>query len=123
MNNDSKTLLVVDDEQDLCESISFVFDDAGYQTFLAHNILQAKELLQEHHIAFVISDVRLPDASGIDLLHWIQQGHAKQMSQVILISGYIDAELQEAEFSAAKAVLKKPIELEELFQVVENLRN
>lgn len=69
----SKTLLIVDDEQDLRELISDLLSDEGYECLFAGSAQCASEVACKHlesggSIELVISDVNMPGGSGIDLL-------------------------------------------------------
>ena len=116
------SILIVDDEIDLCESIQFFFEDANYQTFLAHNVADAYKLIQENKIDFVISDIRMPGETGIDLLKKIKALDPVK-PVVYLISGYTDISEEDCEGLGAEEVIRKPIKLEDLFEIVDVKRH
>ncbi len=62
----SKTILIVDDEHDLCEILSYNLNSAGYDTIVAHS---GKEALQEdfNQVDLVLLDVMMPAMSGIEV--------------------------------------------------------
>ncbi len=61
-------ILVVDDEKSICELLEITFRKEGYRVELAHNVEAAKRKLESQIFDIVISDVRMPGASGVDLL-------------------------------------------------------
>ena len=115
------SVLIVDDEIDLCESVQFIFDDGNYRTFLAHNVGQAFQLVKDEEIDFVVSDIRMPGESGLDLLKKIKD-YNPISPQVILVTGYSDVKEAEAKAAGAVAMIRKPVMLEDLFETVERLR-
>ncbi len=121
MSEQSASILIVDDEVDLCESIQFIFDDNNYKTYTANDVDTAFNIVVNEDIDIVISDVRMPDTSGIDLLKRIKAWNPKK-PKVILITGYTETSEQEAIALGAEDVLRKPIDLEELYSCVDSLR-
>jgi two-component system response regulator PilR (NtrC family) len=61
-------ILVVDDEKSICELLEITFRKEGYRVEIAHNVEAAKRKLESQIFDIVISDVRMPGASGVDLL-------------------------------------------------------
>ena len=61
-------VLVVDDEQDLAESCAFLLERAGHVARCAFSAQQALELMAAESFALVVTDVRMPRMSGMDLL-------------------------------------------------------
>lgn len=83
-------VLVVDDEPDMAESCAFLLERQGYATTTATTGEQALQRLQEQQYALVISDVRMPRMSGLQLLAAIK-GRDPDV-EVVLITGYPDIE-------------------------------
>lgn len=107
------TILIVDDESDICELFEFEFESAGFVTFTASNITDAKEILQAHQIDVVLSDVRMPGGSGIDLLEWVRLNCAHSLI-FLLMTGYSDVSLERAFLYGAHGLFYKPIDLSEV---------
>jgi two-component system, NtrC family, response regulator PilR len=61
-------ILVVDDERSICELLEITFRKEGYRVEVAHNVAEAKRKLESQIFDIVISDVRMPGESGVDLL-------------------------------------------------------
>ena len=114
------TVLIVDDEVDLCESIQFVFEDASYKAFLAHTVKGALDILARESIDFVVSDVRMPGESGIDLVKAMRET-LNHKAVVFLISGYYTPQEDLAPYNV-EDVIKKPINLDGLLEKVEAKR-
>jgi len=67
-----RRILVVDDELSVTEALTFVLTDLGHHVDAAKSVGEAKELLKGSPYDLVFTDLRLPDASGIDLLAHIK---------------------------------------------------
>jgi two-component system response regulator PilR (NtrC family) len=65
---DMAHILVVDDERSICELLEITFRKEGYRVEVAHNVAEAKRKLESQIFDIVISDVRMPGESGVDLL-------------------------------------------------------
>src|SRR5256885_3657778 len=65
---DTAHILVVDDERSICELLEITFRKEGYRVEVAHNVDDAKRKLESQIFDIVISDVRMPGESGVDLL-------------------------------------------------------
>jgi two-component system response regulator PilR (NtrC family) len=61
-------ILVVDDERSICELLEITFRKEGHKVEVAHNVEAAKRKLESQIFDVVISDVRMPGESGMDLL-------------------------------------------------------
>jgi two-component system response regulator YesN len=114
-------LLIVDDQPDLVEDLATMlpWDSIGIgAVFQAGSGAEALGIMKETPIDIVISDIRMPGISGLDLIETIRA----QWSHVrcILLSGYNDFEYaQRALKSQASDYLLKPVEDEELLNAVQ----
>jgi len=80
------TILIIDDEQNLRQVMSRVLELEGYVVLQAGNIKQGLKIIEKEDIALVISDVRLPDGNGLDLLQKIKE--LKPCTEVVVITAY-----------------------------------
>lgn len=65
--------LIVDDEPDIRELLELTLDRMGIQTHSAENIEDAKALLQQKSFDLCLTDMRLPDDSGLYLVEYVQK--------------------------------------------------
>lgn len=112
-------ILVVDDDLASVKTTIEVLEREGYEIHSASGGRQALNTLGKEDINVVITDLRMPDLSGIDLLKYIQGSNP--YTQVIILTGYgtIDSAV-EAMREGAFYYLKKPIEINTLRQTVKN---
>ena len=67
-------ILVIDDERSVTDALQMILTDLGHHVEPANSGASAKERLQGAPFDLVFTDLRLPDASGIDLLGLIKSG-------------------------------------------------
>jgi len=113
-----RKILVVDDERVQRQIIGDILREAGYQPDMAENLGQGAQKVASGGYDLVLSDVRMPDGSGLDLLRTIKQ--TSPDSPVILMTAYGEVkDAVEAIKRGAEDYLQKPFNKEELLIVVE----
>jgi len=70
-------LLLIDDDQELCELLAHWLGQEGFQVRACHDGLSARKALAEQSPAAVVLDVMLPDGSGLELLKQLRSEHAE----------------------------------------------
>src|SRR5260370_19693525 len=70
---DMAHILVVDDERSICELLEITFRKEGHRVEVANNVETAKRKLESQLFDIVISDVRMPGESGVDLLRFTKE--------------------------------------------------
>ena len=112
------SILIVDDEQSILESLEMFFSEKGHQALLADDGQTALSLLESGKPEVVVLDVRLPDISGLEILRRIQKQAAPP--KVIMITAHQDMHTTiEAMKLGAFDYIHKPLDAEELEQSVE----
>jgi CheY-like chemotaxis protein len=111
-----KTLLVVDDETDLRDIVASELEFMGARVFQAGNISLAQEILSKNHIDLIISDIRMPGGTGIDLLDNIKHKDVND-PPIILITGFADITVEKAFHKGAEALMNKPFKLDDLIKM------
>ncbi len=104
-----KTILVVDDEPILREILRESFELEDYQVLEAENGTQAIDLVKTQAIDCIISDIRMPGGSGVDLakaLHVLKQ----PKPSLILMTGFSDFTWEQAQKLDVIKMLSKPFE-------------
>ncbi len=111
--SDIPRILVVDDEQRMCDSLDTLLTKAGYQVQTAGDGKMALELYRNSNFDLVISDIKLPEMTGIELLQSIRKGDPNAM--VILMTAYASLDTALAAINmGAYDYLMKPIEFTQL---------
>ncbi len=108
----SRHILIVDDEAAIRDILEEEFATLGAHVHSVGSVKLALELLAHRPVDLVISDIRMPEADGLDLLREVRsRPHAPP---VVLITGFADISLAEAHHRGAEAVLNKPFDLDEV---------
>lgn len=66
-------ILVVDDDENICEVMKMYLESSGYDTKLCHDGKEAQEVFLEYKPDLVLLDIMLPHVDGIDVLKWIRR--------------------------------------------------
>lgn len=105
------TILVIDDEKAICETLAMYFSECGHRVFTAATGTAGLSMLMESAPDVVILDIRLPDANGIDLLHRIH--HRVPFCKVIMITAFQDMETTiQAMKQGAFDYIHKPLDVD-----------
>jgi DNA-binding NtrC family response regulator len=112
------TILIVDDDTIILDSLCEFLNMEGYNTTGASTIGQAQKKLQQQSYALVITDVNMPDGNGFEILDTVRENYPR--SVVIMITGYGTIESAvEAIKKGAYDYLTKPIIDDDLLLAVE----
>jgi len=111
--------LVVDDEPDIRELLEITLNRMNIQTCCAEDIASARELLASRSFDLCLTDMRLPDGDGLDLVDYIQDAGLLLPVAVITAHGNMDIAIK-AMKKGAFDFLTKPVDLGALRQLVGN---
>ncbi|HON23170.1 MAG TPA: response regulator, partial [Syntrophales bacterium] len=81
-----KTILIVDDEETICQSLSGILRDEGYETVTAGSGEEALKIIEEEMPNLVLLDIWLPGMDGIEVLKIIRSEYPQ--IRVIMMSGH-----------------------------------
>lgn len=112
-----KTILVVDDEAELCEIMKYDLEDCGYDVFTATRVAEAIALYQTHPVDLVISDISMPGGDGTELLQ-VVRNHGEDHPPFLFLSGYAELSVAEAYQAGVHGFLQKPLSTEHLHEAV-----
>lgn len=111
------TLLVVDDEVDVCDSVHDLLR-REFTVLRARNAEAGMALMREHEVHIVMTDQRMPKMTGVELLKRVRAGHPQAVR--LLFTGFADVESVIAAINQGRIFrfLKKPWQPDELFEAV-----
>ena len=111
-------ILIVDDDPEMRSLISDLLNDRGHQVTTTHSGKEALTLLSKQTFEVILTDLRMPEMDGIDLLREVKQIPA--MPNVVLMTAFGTVETAiEAMKQGAYDYLTKPVKSDELVRVVE----
>ncbi len=116
---EAPSILVVDDEKSMREFLEIMLGQEGYCTTLAENGEDACRILEKQKFDLIITDIRMKDINGIDVLKKARR--TDQDAVVVLISAFATAETAvEAMREGAYDYIPKPFKVKEFKRIVED---
>ena len=110
-------VLIVDDEPDIRELLELTLGRMNLETRSAENLAEAHELLAQFKFDLCLTDMRLPDGNGIDLVRYIQNKHPTLPVAVITAHGNMETAVTALKAGAFDFV-SKPLDINDLRNIV-----
>ena len=120
MQKNKITILVVDDEVDICNMVSEILKDEGYEVKTANGYDSALEVIEKENITLILTDIWMNNntIAGIQLLEWSKKNNF--LTPVIMMSGHGNIETAvKAAKSGAYDFIEKPFKSERLILLIE----
>ncbi len=117
-----KSVLIVDDEEDLRASVTMALEERGYDVLSAGDGLEGIAAASEHSPNLILVDYRMPELDGVEFLNALRSTEGLTDTPVVIIT--VDPELELRRNAAQLGIqgfLVKPFSMEELMQTVTNL--
>jgi len=111
--------LVVDDEPDICELLALTLGRMDVDTEVAANVGAAKEKIAAHRFDLCLTDMRLPDGDGLQLVEWMQRHAPGVPVAVITAHGNVETAVQALKLGAFDFI-SKPLDLKNLRNIIES---
>jgi CheY-like chemotaxis protein len=105
------SVLVVEDEPVIRELMAILLEDEGYAVSQAVDGLAALEMLEQHRIDLVLSDVKMPRLDGASLVHQLR-ARGDAIPVVLMSAAYAEVDLPGVRF------LRKPVNCEQLLTII-----
>jgi CheY-like chemotaxis protein/DNA-binding XRE family transcriptional regulator len=103
------TVLVVDDDEDICLAVAAMLRDAGFHSLSATSGLDAMRIVASERVDAIVSDVRMPNGNGLELLDTVRKHYPNV--PVFFITGYDDLSPEDARRRGAVAIFNKPFDV------------
>ncbi|MBN2652683.1 MAG: response regulator [Spirochaetales bacterium] len=115
-----RKILIIDDEQSICEIMKEILTDEGFETYTAMTEEKAFELVRDIDFDIIFLDIWLPKMSGMEILKIFKTRNNFE-KPIIMISGHanIDLAVKAVEYGAYD-FLEKPLTLEKISTVLKN---
>jgi len=111
--------LVIDDEPDIRELLALTLGRMDIDTVVAEDVSGAKKELGNHRFDICLTDMRLPDGDGLDLVKWMQKNAAGVPVAVITAHGNVETAVQALKLGAFDFI-SKPLDINNLRNIVGN---
>ena len=110
-------ILVVDDLQEMTETLQDILENEGYQTLAAYNGTQAIEMAKLHDFKLILMDVKLPDFNGVEAFIKIKK-FIPDVKVIMMTAFSVKNLLNKARKEGAYGVLYKPLDIKELIKMI-----
>ena len=111
--------LVVDDEPDICELLAITLERMDIDTDTCGDVATAKQRLGSRDYQLCLTDMRLPDSDGLELVEWMQTSGLRTPVAVITAHGNVESAVRALK-SGAFDFIAKPVDLADLRKLVAN---
>jgi two-component system response regulator PilR (NtrC family) len=111
--------LVVDDEPDICELLAITLERMDIDTDTCGDVATAKQRLGSRDYQLCLTDMRLPDSDGLELVEWMQTSGLRTPVAVITAHGNVESAVRALK-SGAFDFISKPVDLTDLRKLVAN---
>ena len=117
-NNIEKPLIfIVDDEIELCDTMSSSFNIRGFDVISAYSGNSAIEILKKNPVDILLSDVRMADGSGLDLVKWVRHSNLN-IPVIAFMSGYSDISSEEITRLGVSLFFDKPFPVNTVIKAI-----
>jgi CheY-like chemotaxis protein len=113
-----KSVLVVDDDDGLLETLQELLETEGYDVTLAHDGIEALKTLETLTPAVILLDLRMPRMDGATFAHELQRRERLRSLYIIVLTANLYAR-RTADEMGANDFLAKPFDINELLEKVE----
>jgi two-component system response regulator PilR (NtrC family) len=113
-----QTVLIIDDEPDIRELLEITLLRMGLDTITAGNVQEALDKIEEYHPNLCLTDMKLPDGNGIDIVRYLQKKYPHIPVAVITAFGSMDTAV-EALKAGAYDFVSKPVDLPKLRELIQ----
>jgi len=117
MAQNAQRVLVIDDEPDIRELLNLTLSRMGLDVTTAEDLTEARQALQDQDFSFCLTDMRLPDGNGLDLVEEISEQYPDLPTAVITAHGKIEDAVYALKMGAFDFV-SKPVDLAVLRKLV-----
>ncbi|MDD4954940.1 MAG: response regulator [Candidatus Omnitrophica bacterium] len=116
--NKKKSILVVDDDVDICSTLVDIFNAEGYSTEVAYNAGVAIEKIQAKNFDILLTDIRMENVDGLQLVKKVIQINPGII--IFMMTAYPrDSRINEAYSTGVVRVFEKPFEVETVLSFFE----
>ena len=113
-------VLVVDDNEEFCQNVADILELKGYEVVSAYDGLKALELVRQDGFALVLMDISMPVMDGVETFKRVKA--IAPDTPVIMVTAFaVEDLIREALREGAFGSLKKPLDFDELFNLIEQV--
>ncbi|MFQ5997222.1 MAG: response regulator [Dehalococcoidales bacterium] len=115
--DEKESILIIDDDENTCRSLSLILNEKGYETGTAKTGQEALEKAQGRFFNVALLDLKLPDMEGVELLAPLKKMHPDMV--VLMVTAYASLESAvRSSLEGALAYINKPLNMDMVLTAV-----
>lgn len=114
-----KKILIVDDDETILYILRRFFIGEGFEVLVAKDGLEALERLKTEKLALVLTDIKMPSFSGIDLIKFIRQN--MERIPIVAMTAYPYLYPEKRNGNEVDAYFRKPFDINEMLSSIEKI--
>ncbi len=119
--DDKASILVVDDDMGMCETLSDIMEEKGYRTIIATDGREAIQKAKELAFDVILMDIKMPGMDGVETFKQIKR--IQPETAVVMMTAYaVEDLIREALSEGAYGVLHKPFDIERMISLIEGVK-
>jgi len=119
--DDKVSILVVDDDAGMCETLSDIMEDKGFRVFVAFGGYAAIEKVKEMNFDVILMDIRMPGMNGVETFKQIKS--IQPNTAVVMMTAYaVEHLITEALHEGAYSVLYKPFDMDRMIGLIDSVK-
>ena len=115
LRNNKRNILIVDDDETILHMLKRFFIREGFQVFVAKDGAEAMEKLKAENPTLVLTDLKMPSLSGLEIVQFIRQ--TTQNTAIVVMTAYPE----EWSGNEVEAFFVKPFDIEEMFSAIQRI--
>ena len=116
-----KTILVVEDNPEAREMVSFVLSAEGFSVLTAEDGQVALELVRSERPDLIITDIQMPNLDGIEMIKRLREQFKTTIMPIVVMSAFCSGATQDAIAAGANSSAPKPMQIDYLLNLVKQL--
>jgi general secretion pathway protein E len=118
--NEKASILIVDDDADMCETLSDILEDKGYGVVIARDGFRAVAEAEGRHFDLALIDIMMPGMNGVETLQGIKRANPKTTTMIMTGHSALEGMVSDALKAGVDGVLYKPFEIDTIVQMIES---
>jgi two-component system response regulator HydG len=111
-------IMIVDDDENLCRTLSLVLDRKGYDVTVAHSGPEAIQKARDQSFTMIFMDIKMPGMNGVEAFEEIRK--IRSDAVVTMMTAYaVEGMVEKALYMGAQGVLYKPVDLQKVMNAIE----
>ncbi len=114
------SILIVDDDADMCETLSNILEDRGHGVVIAPDGSSAVAEVERQHFDLALIDIMMPGMDGVETLRRIKRADPKTTTMIMTGHTALEDKVSDALKAGAEGVLYKPFEIGDIVEIIES---